>query len=275
MIIDGKKLADSIKQSLKKIIIKNNISTTLAVIQIGENEASNIYIKQKKKISEEIGINFLHIKFNNDENINSIKSKIMELNSDKNVSGIIIQLPIPNNFLKEGILNLIDAEKDVDGLTSNNKIKLLNNEDCFVPCTPLAVIELLKYYNISLEGKNVVIVGRSSLVSKPLFNLLINMNATVTMCHSKTNNLSLYTKSADIIVSATGVKHLIKKEMIKKDVVIIDIGINRESGKICGDVDFENIKELASFITPVPRGVGPMTVIMLMKNTLKKLSLSE
>ncbi len=272
MNIDGKKISGKIKEEIKSTIELNKYIPGIAVIQIGNDEASNIYIYQKQKVAEELGIVFYAIKFDASENLEVLENKIIDLNNDKNVNGIIIQLPLPPKFTVEEIIhliNLIDPSKDIDGLTDYNRIKLINNEPCFIPCTPLGVIELLKFYNIEVSGKNVVIIGRSNLVSKPLFNLLLNMNATVTICHSKTKDLSIYTKNADILISATGKKYLIKEDMVKNDAVIIDIGITREDGKIYGDVDYDNVKDIASFITPVPGGVGPMTVIMLMKNLLE------
>lgn len=272
MDIDGKKVSSKIKDELKANIELNKYNLGIAVIQIGNDEASNIYIHQKQRVAEELGIVFYAIKFDASENLEILENKIIELNKDKNINGIIIQLPLPPKFTVEEIthlINLIDPSKDIDGLTDYNRIKLINNEQGFIPCTPLGVLALLKFYNIEVSGKNVVIIGRSNLVSKPLFNLLLNMNATVTICHSKTKDLSMYTKNADILISATGKKHLIKEYMVKNNSVIIDIGITRENGKLYGDVDYDNIKDIASYITPVPGGVGPMTVIMLMKNLLE------
>lgn len=268
MIIDGKEVALKIKNDLKKYINNLNSVLTLCVIEIGENESSKIYIKQKEKIANELGICFKHIKFNESEEEKNIEKRIIELNKDKNITGIIIQLPIPDKFDEKRLLNLIDPLKDVDGLTDANKLKLISKEDGLIPCTPLGIIELVNYYNINIEGKNAVIVGRSDLVSKPLSNLLLNMNATVTICHSKTNNLKEHTKNADILISATGKPHLIKEDMIKNNSVVIDVGITRIDGKLYGDVDFNNVLKKASYITPVPGGVGPMTVIMLMKNVI-------
>lgn len=275
ILIDGKKVSEEIKQSMKEEIISKNLKPSLVVVQIGDNEASNIYVKQKEKMATYLGISFSCIKFDDRADEQKIKEKIIELNNDKNVSGIILQLPIPNKFDLNGIINLINPDKDVDGLTDINRIKLINNEECFAPCTPLGIIELLKYYNIGVSGKNVVIIGRSILVSKPLSNLLLNMDATITICHSKTACLKEHTKNADILISATGKKHLIKKDMIKKDSIVIDVGITRENGKLYGDVDFEKAKSKVSFITPVPGGVGPMTVTMLMKNTIKAFKLRK
>lgn len=269
MIIDGKKIALNIFQELKKEINELNKRLTLCVIQIGDNDASNIYIKLKEKKAKELGIGFKLVKFSEYEEESNIENEIKKLNGNSNITGIIIQLPISNKFNSKRLINLIDPTKDVDGLTNYNRNKLLDNEDCLIPCTPLGIIELLKSYNIVVKGKNVVIVGRSNLVAKPLFSILLNMDATVTMCHSKTANLSNHTKNADILISATGKPHLIKEDMIKENAIVIDVGINKMDGKVVGDVDFDKVKEKCSYITPVPGGVGPMTVIMLMKNILK------
>lgn len=272
-IIDGKLVSNNIKEALKKQIELKKRKYGLAIIQIANDEASNVYIKQKEKLCNELNINFYHVKFDINESQINIETKIKELNDNLDIDGIIIQLPIPKEFDKKCLVNLINPLKDIDGLTDMNKIKLINNEPCLIPCTPLGIVELLKYYNIDVSGKNVVIVGRSDLVSKPLFNLLLNMDATVTICHSKTNNLKEFTKNADILISATGKKHLIQQNMVKENSVIIDVGITRENGILYGDVDFENVKNKVSYITPVPGGVGPMTVIMLIKNLINKTSL--
>lgn len=194
--------------------------------------------------------------------------KIKQLNKDKSINGIILQLPIPDNFNVSKIINTIDPSKDVDGLTNTQAGKLIQNEKCLMPCTPKGIMEILKEYKIELEGKHVVIVGRSILVGKPLMLECINKNATVTMCHSKTKDLKSYTKDADILIVAAGKKHLIDKTMIKKGSIIIDVGINRENGKLFGDVN-PNVEEVCGYLTPVPGGVGPMTVAMLLKNTFE------
>ena len=267
MIIDGREVASKIKEEIKNEISLLSNKLTLCVVQVGDDEASNIYIKQKEKLANELGINFIHKKYN-DISEELLEEEIIKLNENKNITGIIIQLPIPDKYNTNKLINLIDPNKDVDGLTDYNKVKLYNNEEGIIPCTPLGILELLNHYNIDVKGKNIVIIGRSLLVSKPLFNLLLNKDATVTMCHSKTVNLPLITKNADILISATGKPHLVTEDMIKDNVVIVDVGISRIDGKLCGDVDFENVSKKASYITPVPGGVGPMTVIMLMKNIL-------
>lgn len=269
MIMNGKEVSSKIKEDLKKEIEVLDDKLTLCVVQIGNDEASSVYVKQKEKMSNELGINFYHAKYDNDISEEELEKEIIKINEDNNITGIIIQLPIPKKFDANKLINLISSNKDVDGLTNENKVKLYNNEDSILPCTPFGILELLDYYKIDVEGKNIVIVGRSLLVSKPLFNLLLNKNATVTMCHSKTIDLPSITRNADILVSATGNPHLVTEDMVKEGAVVIDVGISRVNNKLVGDVDFENAYKKASYITPVPGGVGPMTVTMLMKNTIE------
>lgn len=269
ILLDGKELSSSIKEELKTTIRKHIIKPCLAVIQIGDDEASNIYIKAKDKACEEVGIYFKHIKFDENVSEREIVNKILELNNDDYVDGILIQLPFPERLDENKFINLISKSKDVDGLTDINSGKVLKNIPNLVPCTPLGIITLLKKYDISFEGKHVVIVGRSNLVGKPLAMLLLNESATVTICHSKTTDLSKYTKEADILISATGVKHLIKEDMVKDNAIVIDVGITRDNGKLYGDVDYEFVSKKCSYITPVPGGVGPMTVAMLLSNVVK------
>jgi len=266
-IIDGKLVREKVKERLKKEINDLKEKLTLVVIQIGNDEASNIYVNNKIKLCNEVGINSIHEKLDDITEEELIK-KIKNLNEDDSVNGILVQLPLPDNFNTKKVINAISYLKDVDGLTLTNIGKLYNDEDSIIPCTALGVMKLLNYYNIDLEGKNVAIVGRSTLVGRPLFKLLLDRNATVTMCHSKTNNLCNILKTKDIIISATGKKGLITSDMVKDSAVIIDVGITRVGNKIYGDVDFDNVYEKASFITKVPGGVGPMTVVCLMENTL-------
>lgn len=268
MILDGKICSTSLKEKLKTKLESFDTRPKLIDIQIGENAASDIYIKNKEKAALSIGIDFECIRFDENTDEEVIIKKIQELNNDKNINGILVQMPIPEKYNYKKIINTITPEKDVDGLTYINSGKLLNNEDAMTSCTPSGIIELLKYYNIPIKSKNVVIVGRSILVGKPLGLLFLNENATVTICHSKTENLKEFTKNADILVVAVGKKHIITKDMVKEGSIVIDVGINRIDGKIYGDVDFENIKDIAT-ITPVPGGVGPMTVTMLLYNTVK------
>ena len=267
-IIDGKKLRDEIIIELKKEVKQYMIKPCLAVIQIGDDPASNTYIKSKEKACNEIGMYFKHLKFTEDAKEIEVINKILELNNDEYVHGILLQLPIPEKFNPDKLINYIARNKDVDGLTDINLGKLYNNKPCLISCTPQGIMKLLENESIDLEGKNVTIVGRSNLVGKPLLGLMLNKNATVTICHSKTENLSKHTKNADILVVAVGKKHFIKENMVKDGAVVIDVGINKEEGKLYGDVDFEKVKEKVSLITPVPGGVGPMTVAMLMKNVI-------
>ena len=264
--IDGKIISTKIKEELKAEIKTYMIKPCLAVIQIVNDEASNVYISAKQKACSEVGIYLKHIKFDENSREIEIINKIIELNNDEYVHGILLQLPIPEKFNEEKLINYISRNKDVDGLTDINVGKLITNKKCLVSCTPQGIIKLLEESGVSIPGKNVVIVGRSKLVGKPLISLFLNNDATVTVCHSKTNNLKDFTKNADILVVAVGKKHLITEDMVKKDSVVIDVGINRIDGKLYGDVDYENVKNKVSLITPVPGGVGPMTVAMLLCN---------
>ena len=267
-IIDGKKLKEEILEELKKEVKHYMIKPCLAVVQIGDDPASNTYIKAKEKACNEIGIYFKHIKFQDNVKEIEVINKILELNSDEYVHGILLQLPLPEGFNADKLINYIARNKDVDGLTDINLGKLYNNKPCLISCTPQGIMKLLENENIELEGKNVTIVGRSNLVGKPLIGLMLNKNATVTVCHSKTENLNKHTKNADILVVAVGKKHFIKENMVKEGAIVIDVGINKEDGKLYGDVDFNSVKSKVEKITPVPGGVGPMTVAMLMKNVV-------
>ena len=265
VILDGKSLKEELLNDLKEKTYNLNIS--FAVIQIGNNEASNVYIKQKKKMCDFLNINFNHYKF--DENIdeNEIIALINRLNNDS-TTGILVQLPIPDKFNTEKILNTIDYKKDVDGLTKKNMANLILNEKGIIPCTPKGILTLLNKYNIKIEGANVVIIGRSNLVGKPLFNLLLNNNASVSICHTKTKNIRDYTLNADIIIAAAGCPFLLTDDMVKEGCIVIDVGITRIGDHLYGDVDFDNVKKKASFISPVPGGVGPMTIASLASNIL-------
>lgn len=270
IILDGKMLRDKIFESLKAKLDKMQQKPTLAVILVGENPASQIYVRNKKKTAEKLGINSLSIEYPSDISEEELLNKIKELNSDEKVTAILVQLPLPAHINKNRIIDAILPQKDVDGLTPYNLGKLFSGEDPYVyPCTPKGILLLLDEYNIKLEGKNIVVVGRSNLVGKPVAQMLLKHNATVTMCHSHTKNLSEITKTADIIVSAVG-KKVIGEKMLKSDCVVIDVGIFRdENGKISGDVDFENVSKTAAYISPVPGGVGPMTIASLMLNTVE------
>ena len=264
-IIDGKRISLEIKNELKEKVSKMQEKPTLVVISVGDNPASKVYVGQKEKCANYIGINYLHMHFDcisDDELI----AKINKLNNDKKVNGIIVQLPLPDGMNETRIVNTIIPSKDVDGLTYLNAGLLLNNKTSLVSCTPKGIMELLKRENVPLEGTNAVVIGRSILVGKPMMNLLINANATVTLCHSKTKDLEKITKKADILIVAIGKKEFIKKEMVKKGSIVIDVGINRVDGKLYGDVDYNDVYKKVKKITPVPGGVGPMTVVMLMQN---------
>ena len=267
-LLNGKELAQEIQVGIKTDIKGCMIRPSLAVIQIGDDDASNVYIKNKEKSCSDVGIYFRHFKFDSDTPELSIINKIKELNNDEYVNGIIVQLPIPEKYNEKRILNTIINSKDVDGLTDINTGRLVNGKKTLVPCTPLGIITLLKKYEIEIEGKNVVIIGRSKLVGRPLASLMLNENATVTICHSKTNNLENYTKDADIIIVAAGCPKLLTGDMVKKGVVVVDVGINRVNDKLCGDVDFDSVSKKASYITPVPGGVGPMTIASLLSNVM-------
>ena len=266
-LLDGKLLSAKIKDEVKAGADEYHLTPILAVITIGDDEASKVYVENKRKACEYVGISMMHFDYASCVKEEVVIKKIKELNKDRTVSGIILQLPLPDGFDSNKIINYISPIKDVDGLTENSMGKLLIGEEGFIPCTPKGILEILDYYKINLEGKHVVVVGRSILVGKPIALECLKRNATVTMCQSKTKDLAHYTKEADILIVAVGKKHLIDKTMVKKGVVIIDVGITRIEKKLYGDVN-PDAYELASYVTPVPGGVGPMTVAMLMKNTL-------
>ena len=269
-ILDGKKLRDKIIENLKAKVDTLDEKPTLVVILVGENPASKIYVNNKKKMAEKIGIHSEVINYPANITEAELLDKIEELNNNKKVTAILVQLPLPKNISKDNVMNKIIPAKDVDGFTPYNFGKLFSGETPTVyPCTPKGILLLLDEYNIEIEGKHVVIVGRSNIVGKPLSQMMLNKNATVTICHSHTKNLSQITKTADILVSAVG-KNIIEGEMLKTDCVIVDVGIFKdENGKTRGDVDFESASKIASFISPVPGGVGPMTIASLMLNTVE------
>ena len=273
MIIDGKKEAEVLREEIKKEIIsiknKTNKSPTLTVILVGDFAPSQIYVKNKEKISKEVGINSNVIKYPKDVSEEEILKKIKELNNDKNVSGILVQLPLPDQISKEKVINLIDPLKDVDGFSPINAGNLASGYNAIVPCTPLGCLLLLKKVEKNLSGKHAVIIGRSNLNGKPLAQLLLKENCTVTITHSKTKNLKEECLKADILIAAVGVANLVKKDWVKSGSVIIDVGINKQGDKIVGDVNFEEVKDKVKAITPVPGGVGPMTIACLLKNTLE------
>ncbi len=269
-ILDGKKLRDKIFENLKIKLDKMPIKPTLAVILVGLDSASQIYVRNKKKTAEKLGINSLVIEYPENITENELLKKVDELNNDKNITAILVQLPLPKHIDKFKVIDSISPDKDVDGLTPYNLGKLFAGEEPYVyPCTPKGILILLDEYKINIEGKHVVVIGRSNLVGKPVAQMLLKRNATVTMCHSHTKNLSEITKTADIIVSAVG-KNVIGEKMLKSNCVVVDVGIFKdENGKVRGDVDFEGVSNIAAYISPVPGGVGPMTIASLMLNTVE------
>ena len=272
-LIDGKALAKKIREELKEEVTelrKQGIIPKLAVIMVGNDKASAVYVRNKSKACDEIGIEFEE--YLKDANImqEELIALIKELNNRKDVDGILLQSPIPKGLDIREAFNTIDASKDVDGFNPINVGKLSIGEDAFISCTPYGVVKMLEAYNIPVEGKRAVIIGRSNIVGKPLIQCLLNKNATVTVCHSKTKNIDEITKQADILVAALGKPKFVTENMVKDGATVIDVGINRnEDGKLVGDVDFENVSKKASYITPVPGGVGPMTIAMLMYNVVK------
>ena len=268
-ILDGKKVKLEMLNELKEKVKLLDRKLGLAVIQIGEDPASSVYVRNKNKMAEDLNYNFKHIHLDEKVSEEEVLKEIDKLNKDNNIDGILVQMPIPKHLNAKKIQNKIDPLKDVDGLTDINMGKLSHNIDSLIPCTPMGIISLLKYYNTPIEGKNVVIVGRSDLVGRPLASLMINNNATVTLCHSKTDNLKKYTKMADILVVAIGKPNFITGDMVKKNSTIIDVGINRTDNGLVGDVDFDSVKDKVKFITPVPGGVGQMTVLELGRNVYK------
>lgn len=273
IIINGKEVASKIRNDLKEKVTelkKNGKILKFAVIMVGDNSASKIYIKNKSKACEEVGIDCEEYILDSNIQMKELLDLINTLNKRKDIHGILLQSPIPKHLDIDEAFRTIAPSKDVDGFNPVNVGKLCLGQDCFIACTPSGVMKLLEEYNIDIEGKNAVVIGRSNIVGKPMLQCLLNKNATVTICHSKTKNLLDITKNADIIVAAVGKEKFLTGDMIKEGAVVIDVGINRlEDGTICGDVDFESAKEKASYITPVPGGVGPMTVAMLMSNIVK------
>lgn len=267
-ILNGKELALIIRQSLKQQVDVLTNKPCLAVILAGDNEASKIYVKNKLKAAEEIGIETSLFLFDNDVKQAELENLVARLNEDKNINGIMLQLPLPEAIDEKAILNMINPEKDVDGFHPYNIGLLQNNSaSAVIAATPKGIIRLLENANVDFEGKNALVIGRSQIVGKPVAMLLLSKNCTITVAHSKTKNLENLVAQADILVSACGCPKLIKGSWIKKDAIIVDVGINHIDGKLCGDVDFDTAKEKAKLITPVPGGVGPMTIAMLLENT--------
>ncbi len=269
MILDGLRTAEVIRKKIAEEVARQDEEITLAILHIGNDQSSMIYLESKEKACAEVGINTEILKLPENISQREILNIISDLNKDKTVNAIMVQTPLPKHIDTETILNSVDPMKDVDGLSIYNQGKLIKDLPCVVPATAQGVITLLKNNNIDISGKNVVIVGRSIVVGKPLAMLFLKENATVTIAHSHTTNLKDITKRADILAVAIGKPRFITADMVKKDAVVVDIGTNRVMGKICGDVDFENVQTVASYISPVPKGVGPMTTAMLLSNVIK------
>lgn len=278
-LIDGKELAKKIRANLKIEVDKlkqKGIIPKLAVIMVGDDKASSVYVRNKSRACNEIGIEFEEFLKGQDTTQEELLSLIQELNKREDVHGILLQSPIPQHLDIREAFNLIDYKKDVDGFNPVNVGRLSIGEDAFISCTPHGVIRMLEEYNIPIEGKRAVIIGRSNIVGKPLIQCLLSKNATVTVCHSKTQNIGEITREADVLIAALGRPKFVKEDMVKPGAVVIDVGINRnDEGKLVGDVDFENVAKKASYITPVPGGVGPMTIAMLMENVVKAAKMTE
>ncbi|MBN2504502.1 MAG: bifunctional methylenetetrahydrofolate dehydrogenase/methenyltetrahydrofolate cyclohydrolase FolD [Bacilli bacterium] len=272
VIIDGKALAakikDKVKEDVEALVRKQRIIPHLAVILIGSDPASQTYVRGKEKACEKVGIKSTVIKREIDITEAEILDLIDELNEDKTVHGILLQLPIPKHLDANKIISRIDPTKDVDGFTPTNVAKLTSGYPGLVPCTPLGIMKILDEYNIQIEGKRCVVIGRSQIVGKPMALLLLKANGTVTICHSKTKELEKVAKEADILVAATGKPKMVDINFVKKGAVLIDVGISKVDDKLLGDIDFESVKEVAGYITPVPGGVGPMTIACLLENTV-------
>lgn len=267
-ILDGKKLAQEIRNKIKEDIAASGLKCGLAVILVGSNPASQIYVKNKVKACEEVGIKSYGYYLNEDITEEELLTLIDTLNNDKNVNGILVQLPLPFHFSEKRVLEAINPLKDVDGFSAINAGKLMiGDKSALLPCTPSGVMELIRLSGIDIKGKNAVVVGRSNIVGKPVSLMLLAQDATVTITHSKTTDLASITKTADILVAAVGKPKMITASMVKKGAIVIDVGINRVDGKVVGDVDYDSVAEVASYITPVPGGVGPMTIAMLLHNT--------
>ncbi|MDY4676847.1 MAG: bifunctional methylenetetrahydrofolate dehydrogenase/methenyltetrahydrofolate cyclohydrolase FolD [Candidatus Borkfalkiaceae bacterium] len=279
VVIDGKATAAKIRASVKndcdKIFAVHGKRPKLAIVLVGDNPASQIYVASKERACAEVGMESVVVRLPENSDQNTVEKTVSELCLDETINGVMVQLPLPKTLNEKPVLELIPFEKDVDGLTSANAGRLFHGEKCLVPCTPKGVIALLKEYDIPLSGKNAVIIGRSNLVGKPLSILLLNENCTVTVCHSKTERLSDFTKKADILVVAIGKDRFVKSDMVKPDAVVIDVGINRTEDGLHGDVDYQSVKEIVGYITPVPGGVGPMTVAMLLQNTVEAFNLQN
>lgn len=271
-IIDGKELSKKLKEQMKDRVAQmrqQGIVPKLVVVLVGNNSASEVYVRNKHKACGEVGIESEVIKMPEETTQQELLDVVKGLNEDRTVDGILVQLPLPGQINEKVVLRSILPEKDVDGFHPVNVGLLSIGDDCYAPATPSGIIAMFKEYGIEIAGKHCVIIGRSNIVGKPMAALLLRHNATITVCHSKTQNLGELTRQADIVIVATGHRHTLTADMVKEGAVVIDVGMNRnELGKLCGDVDFDEVKEKASFITPVPGGVGPMTITELLENTI-------
>lgn len=278
-LIDGKELSKKIREELKlesNKLREKGIIPKLAVILVGDDSASKVYVKNKNKACQEVGVEFEEILLDTTTTMEELLNIIDKLNERKDINGILLQSPIPKGLNIQEAFERIDQKKDVDGFNPINVGKLMIGQDCFISCTPYGIIKMLEAYNIQIEGKHAVIIGRSNIVGKPLSQCLLNKHATVTVCHSRTRNIAEITRTADILISAVGKINMVTENMVKDGAVVIDVGMNvNDEGKLVGDVDFEKVKEKASYITPVPGGVGPMTIAMLMNNVIKAAKLQN
>lgn len=278
-IIDGKAISAQIKEELKIKVSeykKQGIEITLAVVKVGNDPASAVYVRNKEKACEYVGIHSRTLALPEETTEEELLATVLELNEDKTVNGILVQLPLPKHIDESKILLAIDSKKDVDGFHPVNVGKMVIGEDAFLPCTPAGIIEMIKRTDIDITGKECVVIGRSNIVGKPMSLLMLRENATVTIAHSRTKNLKEVTKRADILIAAIGKAKFVTADYVKDDVVVIDVGMDRdENGKLCGDVDFDSVSQKAYAITPVPGGVGPMTVTMLLVNCLKSVELQK
>lgn len=275
-IICGKTVSAAKRLDIKNRVeeLKNKgITTGLAVIIVGNNSASRVYVNNKKKACEEVGIESFEFALPEETTQEELLNLIDKLNNDSKVDGILCQLPLPSHIDEQAVINSIDPKKDVDAFHPENVGHIMIGDYTFLPCTPAGIMEMLKFYNIDVKGKKCVVIGRSNIVGKPMAMLLLKENGTVEICHSRTEKLKDETLTADILVAAVGKAYFVTEDMVKEGAVVIDVGMNRnDEGKLCGDVDFDNVKEKASFITPVPGGVGPMTITMLLENTVRAAS---
>lgn len=278
-IIDGRKVSLEIKEEIKNFVLnrknENKSIPKIASVLIGNDEGSIYYQNSQEKVATSLGVEFLKIKLDEKITEENVIKEIYRLNNDNSISGIMILLPLPKGLNEKNIVNAISPKKDIDCLTYESVGKLYLGEETFIPCTPESILTLLKSYNVQLEGKEVVIIGRSNIVGKPAFQLLLNQNATVTICHSKTKNLQEICKRADVLIVAIGKPKFINSNYIKRGSVLIDVGTSSYEGKITGDIDFENVKDKAALITPVPGGVGALTTTLLIRNSCKALENSE